>query len=167
MSIFDLVSQTFLLVEKEEWYEHNHHQCRSFMFYLTPEANTLSSSYFERRCVFKVFRTIKSIHSKRARSDFTNVSALEFEWDILVLILEAKNSEQSARQRKGLGALRHHPLPYRINDTGLLALLSSSLDYGHLLNYFLETNLFFNLGQMAIWPTVIAPLPLSPWDDLL
>lgn len=46
-------------------------------------------------------------------------------------------------------------------------LLSSSLDYGHLLNYFLETNLFFNLRQMAIWPTVIAPFPLSPCDDLL
>lgn len=34
----------------------------------------------------------------------------------------------------------------------LLSPLSSSLDYGHLLNYFLETNLFFNLRQMAIWP---------------
>lgn len=77
-----------------------------------------------------------------------------------MLILEAKNSEQSARQCRGLGAPCHHRLPYHSNDTGLLSPLSSSLDYGHLLNYFLETNLFFNLGQMAIWPTVIAPLSL-------
>lgn len=67
----------------------------------------------------------------------------------------------------GLGALRHHRLPYHINDSGLRAPLSSSLDYDYLLNYFLETNLFFNLGQMAIWPTVIAPFPLSPCDALL
>lgn len=82
--------------------------------------------------------------------------------------LEAKNRKQSARQCRGLGALKHHhPLPYYINDTSLLAPLSSSLDYCHVLNYFLETNLFFNLRQMAIWPSVIAPFPSSPCDELL
>lgn len=50
--------------------------------------------------------------------------------------VEAKNSGQSARQRRGLSAPRHHRLRYHINDVGLLAPLSSSLDYGHLLNYF-------------------------------
>lgn len=84
----------------------------------------------------------------------------DFEQDSLVLILEAKNSEQSARQYRGLSALRYHRLPYHIIDVGLLAPLSSSLDYSHLLNYFLETNLFFNLRQMAIWPTVIVPFSL-------
>lgn len=91
----------------------------------------------------------------------------KFEWDILVLILDTKNSKQSARQHRGLTALRHHRLPYHINDVGLLAPLSSSLDYSHLLNYFLETNLFFNLRQMAIWPAVIVPFPSSPCDELL
>lgn len=84
-----------------------------------------------------------------------------------MMILEAKNSKQSARQRGGLAAVRDHPLPYYINDTSLVAPLSSSLDYSHVLNYFLETNLFFNLKQMAIWPAVIAPFPLSPCDELL
>lgn len=91
-------------------------------------------------------------------SEISFVRALVLE--NLYFILGAKNSTQSARQHRGLSAPRLHRLPYHVNDTGLLALLPSSLDYGHLLNYFLETNLFFNLRQMAIWPTVIAPTPL-------
>lgn len=88
----------------------------------------------------------------------SNISTLLFAQDILVLLLEARSSQQAAAQR-------HRRLPYHISDVSLLSLLSSSLDYGHLLNYFLETNLFFNLGvitvgQMAICLTVIAPLSL-------
>lgn len=75
------------------------------------------------------------------------------------VMLEAKNSEQSAGQHRGLSAPQHRSLAYHINDGGLLASLSSSLDYSHLLNYFLETNLFFNFRQMAIWPAVIVPFP--------
>lgn len=101
-------------------------------------------------------------------SDLTDISTLAYlTCNILVLILKAKNRDQSARQCRGLGALWHQRLPYHINDTSLLAPLSSSLDYGHLLNYFLETNLFFNLRQMTIWPTAIAPFLLSPCSDLL
>lgn len=92
----------------------------------------------------------------------SNISTLLFAQDILVLLLEAKSSQQAAAQPF---AQRHRCLPYHISDVSLLSLLSSSLDYGHLLNYFLETNLFFNLGvitvgQMAICLTVIAPLSL-------
>ncbi|MEQ2158454.1 hypothetical protein GOODEAATRI_012484 [Goodea atripinnis] len=64
--------------------------------------------------------------------------------------------QQSARKHRRLVALRHRST-YPINDDSLLAWLSSNLDYSRLLNYFLETNLFFNLRQMAIWPTAIAP----------
>lgn len=89
----------------------------------------------------------------------SNISTLLFAQDILVLLLEAKSSQQAAAQPFA------QRLPYHISDVSLLSLLSSSLDYGHLLNYFLETNLFFNLGvitvgQMAICLTVIAPLSL-------
>lgn len=54
---------------------------------------------------------------------------------------------------------------YPTNDVGLLARLSANLDYGRLLNYFWETNLFFNLRQMAIWPTAIGPFSSSPCDN--
>lgn len=48
---------------------------------------------------------------KRARSGFADTSA-----DILVPIPEAKNSKQSARQRRGLSAPRHHRPRYRCGD---------------------------------------------------
>lgn len=99
------------------------------------------------------------------RSNITTVPALVFE--DLYFILGAKNSTQSARQSRGFSAPRLHCLPYHVNDTGLLDPLSSSLDYGHLLNYFLETNLFFNLRQMAIWPTIISPPLPSYCEDVV
>lgn len=71
---------------------------------------------------------------------------------ILVRILKAKNSNNQT-----------HPT----NDVILLTLLSSNLDYSHLLNYFLETNLFFNLGQMAIWIYNLSVPRLSSCHNLV
>lgn len=109
--------------------------------------------------IFKVFRTIKSLYFKQLGQISPTYLHLYLSKIFWCWSWRLKIVKQSARQRRGLNAPPHHRLPYHINDVGLLAPLSSSLDYGHLLNYFLETNLFFNLRQMAIWPTVIAPFP--------
>lgn len=75
--------------------------------------------------------------------------------DILAPVrIVLKIAPQSLRQRRELAAGWLRPPPSRINDTGFAppSRPSSSLDYGHLLNYFFpETNLFFNLGGR--WPS--------------
>lgn len=51
-------------------------------------------------------------------------------------------------------------LSSRLLITSMTYILTSSLDYGHLLNYFLETNL--QSGPRAIWLTIITQCPWSP-----
>lgn len=163
MSVLDLLTGAGHL---EEWSEHKHQQTglTSGVFDAKKHKKNkgrLSTSFWLYLLMTILILSGQLSPFKKARSDSSSAFCI---WvDILALIPGAKNSEQSARQRRGLSAVRHRSLPYHINDVGLL---SSSLDYGHLLNYFLEINLFFNLGQMAIWPTVTAH-PSPPCGGLL